>query len=96
MKLRHLAAVAFGIFAVVVPAHASTDEQPELRCRRLQRAVQAVIAAKGFESPRTGESVRPARKPRRVMRELVDYSDTQASVGRGCMRCITRQVSIPY
>jgi cysteine-rich repeat protein len=96
MKLKpfFLAAVSIGTFAAASHAAGPSvgDEQPELRCRRLQRAVQSVIAAKGFDSAQTGKRIRPARKPRRVMRELVGYSGRQSSVGRGCMRCITRQV----
>jgi cysteine-rich repeat protein len=94
LKLFFLAAVSIVAFAATSPAASpsAADEQPELRCRRLQRAVQSVIAAKGFESAKTGEQVRPARKPRSVMRELVGFSGRQSSVGRGCMRCITQQV----
>ena len=68
------------------------DEQQGLRCRRLQRAVQMVVASDGYDSPRLSRSSATARRPRRVIRDVVGYSVKSNSVGRNCFRCITGQV----
>jgi cysteine-rich repeat protein len=60
-----------------------------MRCRRLQRAVQMVVGSEGYATQRLG---RHARRPRRVVRDIVGSSVRRRSVGRRCFRCISRQV----
>ena len=67
-------------------------EQDGLRCRRLQRAVQMVVASEGYESPRLRRPTATVRKPRRVIRDVLGYSVQRRSVGRTCFQCISRQI----
>ena len=68
------------------------DEHQGLRCRRLQRAVQLVVATEGYESSRLKQSSATVRKPRRVVRDVIGYSVKRRTVGRSCFRCISGQV----
>jgi cysteine-rich repeat protein len=68
------------------------DEHQGLRCRRVQRAVQLVVATEGYESSRLKQSSATVRKPRRVVRDVIGYSVKSRSVGRSCFRCISGQI----
>ncbi len=68
------------------------DEQQGLRCRRLQRAVQTVVATEGYGSARLANGTASVRRPRKAVRDVIGYSVKRRTVGRGCFHCISRQI----
>jgi hypothetical protein len=61
-----------------------------LRCRRIQRAAQSVMTGQGLQTYE-GLHQRIAKKPRRLVREMIGYANKRGEVSRGCFRCIARQ-----
>jgi hypothetical protein len=70
---------------------AARTESAGLRCRRLQRTAQTVIATEGYESGKMRSTRRTIHRPRKLIRSLVASPRSARSVGRGCYRCIARQ-----
>jgi hypothetical protein len=72
-------------------ARATTAHQGNaLRCRRIQRAAQSVIAGQSLQAYE-GLHQRIAKKPRRLVKSMVGYAHKRGEVTRGCFRCIARQ-----
>src|SRR6185503_3999755 len=61
-----------------------------LRCRRIQRAAQSVMAGNSLQAYE-GLHQRIAKKPRRLVKRMVGYAHKRGEVTRGCFRCIARQ-----
>jgi hypothetical protein len=66
-------------------------ESTGLRCRRLQRTAQTVIATQGYEAGSLHSSRRTVHRPRKLVRSVVGFAERRKAVGRGCYRCIARQ-----